>query len=323
MTDHFAIVDRQASDADAMGRDTADWNRFVDEHPAGSWWHRQEWLDYCLAYDSEASDRSFALMKTGDQTLRGRKFREVLAICPAIERDGYIRMGDDPCAGPLSLPDRQVQNEMMKAIALRLAGLDCEWRWNRVPKADGELLTALLSQCEWSHSSWRTAVMSLDHSHRWQSIRKSYRSLIHKAQRECDLEWGASYWPYYEACHRQTATRPRSDATYRHQEQWVKDGFAQVFVAFPKDRTPDLPLAASLVIEYKGHGYYASGPSMQKNLQHALQWLAMESLTKRGLDTYELGWIDRHGEDDSIGFFKRGFGGDLWAVDMVEGEITA
>jgi len=62
---------------------------------------------------------------------------------------------------------------------------------------------------------------------------------------------------------------------------------------------------------------------MQKNLQHALQWLAMESLTKRGLDTYELGWIDRHGKDDSIGFFKRGFGGFLWTVDMVEGVIAA
>lgn len=323
MTDGLIIVDRQPIGADAMGRDTGDWNRFVDDHPAGWWWHRDEWLDYCLAYDSKARDRSFAILKTGTQALHGRQSREVLAICPAIERDGMIRMGDDPCAGPLSLPDRQVQNEMMKAIAMRLAGLDCAWRWNRVPKADGELLTALLSQCEWSHSAWNTAVVSSDNPHRWQSIRKSYRSIIHKAQRDCDLEWGTTYWPYYEACHRQTATRPRSDATYRHQEQWVKDGFAQVFVAFPKDRTPDCPLAASLVIEYKGHGYYASGPSMQKNLQHALQWLAMESLTKRGLDTYELGWIDRHGEDDSIGFFKQGFGGFLWAVDMVEGVIAA
>jgi hypothetical protein len=323
VTDGLIIVDRQPIGADAMGRDTGDWNRFVDDHPAGCWWHREEWLDYCLAYDSKAHDRSFAILKTGTQALRGRQSREVLAICPAIERDGVICMGDDPCAGPLSISDTHVQSEIVSAMKMRLAGLDCAWRWNRYPsyRAEG-LINSLVRGNGLMRSSWQTAIVSLNRPHRWKAIRKSYRSLIHKAQRECDLEWGTSYWPYYEACHRQTATRPRSDATYRHQEQWVNDGFAQVFVAFPKDRMPDCPLAASLVIEYKGHGYYASGPSMQSNIQHALQWLAIESLTKRGLDTYELGWINRHGEDDSIGFFKRGFGGFLWTVDMVKGSMA-
>ena len=287
-----------------------DWNWFVDTHELGCWWQRQEWLDYCMAYDPTATDLSFAVVKDD----------RIVGICPALEREGQVRMGDDPCAGLL------VQSEycavLLSAMQERLAGLSCAWRWNCYPFRS-EMVTAVACLPHFTRSSWQTSIVSLDRPHRWKAIRKSYRSLIHKAQRDCDLEWGTTYWPYYEACHRQTATRPRSDATYRHQEQWVKDGFAQVFVAFPKDRTPDCPLAASLVIEYKGHGYYASGPSMQKNLQHALQWLAIESLTKRGLRTYELGWIDRHGKDDSIGFFKRGFGGFLWTVDMVEGVIAA
>lgn len=81
--------------------------------------------------------------------------------------------------------------------------------------------------------------------------------------------------------------------------------------------TPSTTLAATYVNLYKGHAYYASGPSMQTNLQHALQWAAMQALSILRCSSYEVGWI----KDDGISFFKRGFGGDLKFVDVLGGTI--
>ena len=79
----------------ARFRNSRTWNSFVDRHPNGAWWHRQEWIDYSLAYDPSLVDRSFAIVS------EGMNYPQVVAICPALERNGLICMGDDPCAGPL------------------------------------------------------------------------------------------------------------------------------------------------------------------------------------------------------------------------------
>ena len=290
-----------------------DWNRFVDNHSGGWWWHRSEWLDYSLMYQPGSSDLSFGLV----DTTTGK----VVGMCPAIENLGEVKMGDDPCAGLLSLDDPVIIDTLIDATASRLTGLQCQWRWNRYPIYNRELIESFNRTTGLSRSSWKTAVVSLGRVHRWNRLRKSYRSLIHQAQRDYVLVSGKSYWKDYEACHRSVATRPRPDATYRVQEQWMNDGFGQVYVAFSKESYLSTPKAVSLVIEYKNHAYYASGASKKRNLQHALQWMAMEDFAKRGGETYELGWINQHGEDDSIGFFKKGFGGDLYLVDAITGVL--
>ena len=112
----------------------SDWNDFVDHHPQGWWWHRQEWLDYCLDYDGEARDHSFAVVSLREQ--------RIVAICPAIVKRNVVGMGDDPCAGLLSINDRSVRDELVRLTVNRLQGLQCSWRWTQFPMSDTEFVMA-------------------------------------------------------------------------------------------------------------------------------------------------------------------------------------
>lgn len=314
------------------------WNKFIDDHHAGSFWHRKEWLDYCLAYDPDAQDLSFAM--TDYQT------NQIIAVCPAIESHGKIHMGDDPCAGPLSVGDSSVIHHLVKEIDTRFKGLQGSWRWNSNPsdRFTSALIDSLLGTLyKFKKTEWDTSIVDLTKmhystdklDHLWRRIRKSYRSLIRAAEREYDLVeqyrgWGHQdpNWDHYKQIHQRKATRPRPEKTYDLQAQWVKSGRASIYVALkhgheqmpmPEQLEKWMGVATALVIEYKGRGYYASGASLQPNLQHALQWTAMQSLGRRGGKSYELGWVNRHGENDSIGFFKKGFGGNLYLVDAIAG----
>ena len=346
---------------------SAVWDTFVDKHPAGAWWHRQAWIDYSLAYDSKATDRSFAVVSEA----AGYPF--IVGLCPAIERDGVVCMGDDPCAGPLITTQPKLSaaraqacvDAMVSAIRDTLGGMEVRWRWNRYPHDYRNAIGSLSSLLGLSYDTWETSVVKvwggrgLDATARdmtqnarrndeplrqWHAMRNSYRSLIKQTARDYTVGWGTDHlWPHYELCHRQTATRPRDGETYKHQLKWVRQGHAYIMAAFNKiggtegamdqdglvasplswpvvgsSPTPSTILAAAYVIAYKGHGYYASGPSIEKNLQHALQWGAIQVMSSvlHG-DSYDVGWL----KDDGIGFFKRGFGGDRCAVDVLRGTI--
>jgi len=133
-----------------------DWNWFVDTHELGCWWQRQEWLDYCMAYDPTATDLSFAVVEDD----------RIVGICPALEREGQVRMGDDPCAGLL------VQSEycavLLSAMQERLAGLSCAWRWNCYPFRS-EMVLCGAAECDAGTASWpvvRVAMESLSVSER-------------------------------------------------------------------------------------------------------------------------------------------------------------
>jgi hypothetical protein len=359
-------------------RGPSKWNYFVKSHPAGSWWHTEEWLDYCLDYDANAVDLSFALVNDSKP-----ERLIVLAICPAIKTNNTIRMGHDACAGPLAFENTHV-DLLCNEISKRLSGCDVEWRWNRYP-FDYRNMIVRFSECieEPRHLSWNTAMVSLNAplngltseayerfnygavvssaGRRWRNIRKSYRSLIRRTEEQYSFlasrpntsspHW--SLWNHYVACHKACATKPRSDASYRHQLSWIKKGFGDILIAFPKggldhsagelpgrvtsslprtstdgsSPSPSTTTAAAYVINYKGHHYYASGPSLEKNVQHALQWRVIQYLAHRGLDgldygqSYELGWVDKV-QNDPIGFFKSGFGGELHGVDCVTGRIA-
>jgi hypothetical protein len=361
------------------------WNAFVEGHAAGSWWHTDEWLDYCLDYESGVTDLSFALVNEGKS---GRL--TVLGVCPAIAKGNTIRMGHDPCAGPLVLSSLyEYHGEsgidlLESAIRRQLSGCDVEWRWNRHP-FDYRNTIVGLSKCfeEPRYLSWNTSIVPLgsplngltaeayakfnhgaivsSEGHRWRNIRKSYRSLIRRAEERYSF-WSSrpftsstrwSLWDHYVACHKACATKPRPDASYGHQLSWIRKGIGDIFIASPKggldhlvgefpgrvtsslprtstdgsSPSPSTTTAAAYVINYKGRHYYASGPSRAKNVQHALQWRIIQSLADGGLrgvpgDSYELGWVDKV-KDDPIGFFKEGFGGELHAVDCVTGRIAS
>ena len=75
------------------------------------------------------------------------------------------------------------------------------------------------------------------------------------------------------------------------------------------------------VIRYKDYYYYASGPSLEKDIQHALQWRIIQYVASQNGKAYELGWTDKQ-KDDPIGFFKRGFTNKHSHVDCLTGVIT-
>lgn len=346
---------------------SAVWDTFVDKHPSGAWWHRQAWIDYSLAYDRKTIDRSFAVVSES----AGYPF--IVGLCPAIERDGVVCMGDDPCAGPListqgklsAARSQACHDAMVSSIKKMLGGIEVQWRWNRYPNDYRNTIGDLAESLGLKYETWDTSVVKVwggrelgvtarDVTHdsrcrdepmrQWLSMRKSYRSLIKKTAREHTIGWGTDYlWPHFELCHRQTATRPRDGETYKHQLKWLRQGHAYIMAAFPKiggtegamdqdglvasplswpvvgsSPTPSTILSAAYVIAYKGHGYYASGPSLKKGLQHALQWGAMQVMSNvlHG-DSYEVGWL----KEDGIGFFKGGFGGDRCGVDVLRGTI--
>ena len=346
---------------------SAVWDTFVDKHPAGAWWHRQAWLDYSLAYDTKAVDRSFAVVS------EAAGYPYIVGLCPAIERDGVVCMGDDPCAGPLitSQPKlsaaraKACHDVMVSCVRDALDGVKVSWRWNRYPHDYRNTISDLASSLGLAYETWETSVVKTWGGHdlgvtardvthearctseplsQWRAMRNSYRSLITQTARGYTVGWGQdNLWPHYEFCHRQTATRPRDGATYKQQLKWLRQGHAYIVAAFPKiegtenamdsdgwvaspltwpaagsSPAPSTVLAAAYVIAYKGHGYYASGPSIKKNLQHALQWTAIQVMSNamHG-DSYEVGWL----KDDGIGFFKRGFGGDRCGVDVLRGTI--
>jgi hypothetical protein len=324
-------------------RDSATWDGFVDRHAAGYWWHRQAWLDYSLAYDSKAVDRSFAIVS------QAGGYPRVMGVCPAIEREGLVCMGagDVACAGPLSVQHDNAEyaawclDAMVRAMQSRLGGVECWWSWNREPCDCRDMGAVLASRLGLERSVVRTSLVPVHGERVWSDVRKSYRALVLSAAREYDIGYGfESLWPHYEMCHRQCATRPRDGDTYLHQLRWLRQGSAFVVVALPRrggvagamdqggwvasplswassgsGPDPSATLAAAFVLLYKGRAYYASGPSLQPNLQHALQWAAIQAIEHLGGHTYELG----HDTDDGIGFFKRGFGKTLGSVDVVRG----
>lgn len=361
------------------------WNAFVDRHPSGTFWHREEWLDYCLEYEPGVTDLSFALVDE-----RKRERPRVVAICPAIEKGKRIRMGHDPCIGPLveisgwdHSKDSAEHNigalhKLGSEVSKRLSGYQVEWRWNRFPfDYRNTILRFGQFVSDPNYISWRSAVVPVrlpldglteqsyrafnagsahtSEAMRWSQVRKSYKSLIRQAEEKyvflqgketsSSREW--SLWNHYVTVHKECATIPRSDKTYDHQMKWLKNGQAIILAVFPKGgidkklseypgrvtsslqahRSTDgagpstsTTLACAYVIRYKDYFYYASGPSLEKNIQHALQWRIIQYVASQNGKAYELGWIDKE-PNDPIGFFKRGFTNEYGYVDCLTGVI--
>jgi hypothetical protein len=105
------------------------------------------------------------------------------------------------------------------------------------------------------------------------------------------------------------------------QAMWVEKGHAFLCVAY--SRTKEFPVAASYVITYKGHAYWASGQSLDRGIQHAVQCAIIEHLVKRpDIKTYEMGWVPEDGGErgEKIKFFKSGFGGQGQPIGIYDVE---
>jgi len=211
------------------------------------------------------------------------------------------------------------------------------------------------SEDGWRDDGWPTQVLDLAHTSpadRWRAVRRSYKSLIHRAQRTTRLLVWDHTLPAdaaVEACRRLHVeaagreTRPR--ATWALMADWIHEGHGMLVLALkggpsksaagaspaPSTTHPqsentcshfgnadiltDILLGWAYVYTYQGWSYYGHAVNRHPDIGPAIQWTAIEALAARGdITHYELGWQQPTDDpkDQAIQFFKRGFGGELW-----------
>ena len=196
---------------------------------------------------------------------------------------------------------------------------ECLYEWKTSPLADDEDfsdLDKLVCPIPFDHvvSTHLSQVIDL-RIHKWSDVRKSYRGLINQANKRL-LYFRQADAYHYMNIHMEAFGQCRNEQTYSIQEQWIKDGYA--FCLTSIDGQSGEHAAAALWITYKECAYYASGPSLQDNVQHAMVWESLFHLKDLGITLVELGQIDGETEKEkNIGKFKAGFGGEAKPFTIV------
>ena len=288
------------------------WDRFVLAHPEGWFFHSEAWLDYALAYAPGSRDASVAIV-SGD---------EVEAVVPAVlATDGSPTYGGQPMAAPLLGDNIDMEWEMFPSM--RVA-----WR----PGTDIDDITVPSTGTLQRDTTFVVDLWDGDEVAHWRRLRKSYRSLVHQAERDYDivvasgisqntqrLVYAVAQDLHVEAAGRRT----RSAATWELMTQWASAG--QGLVAVAQDRATQAYVGFAYAIRWKHWSYWMSGATLRRNLQHALQWHLMKALMCDGETRYyEIGHAADHAAPDdekakNIAFFKAGFGGQRWTVLSVDG----
>lgn len=293
----YAFVPREKIGSD-------EWNKFADIHVDGCWWHRWEWLEYCLAY-AGGTDHSMGIM-LHDQ---------LCGILPLIEESGQFKGGRNPLACALATFQDDELAMCLTAYVHKVA------QWAKV--LTGEFMVhphASVPANQWEslnteNISFKTRVIDLTKpvADRKHDVRDSYKSLLNKY----DCIGGADIvFPAYEQLHQGKYNMPRSQATYDLQKSWCASGFARVYAVPSEQSKSQLADAAALWFIYKQHAYYASAVNTGKNLAHPLMWFALNDLARMGVQTAELGWqgLAKTEKEKNIEFWKRGWGGSDWTI---------
>lgn len=176
---------------------------------------------------------------------------------------------------------------------------------------------------ELAEATWQTRVidLSLSEEELWRGVRKSYHAIIHGAERAFIVEDWTAMCAVQEAhrIHAASAGREtRTPETWDLMAEWLTQRQACLVGA---ERMGELgsAFAFAYLIIWGQWAYYASGASLELNVQHALIWRAMKELKARGVRYFEIGWMERDGDSEKergIVKFKQGFGG----VDMPANE---
>ncbi len=274
---------------DSGSVDQAQWDAFVEGHPMGSFWHTSEWVDY----QAELSVNMSQALMDGN---------EIIGVMPLFWDKGVLAVEGEP--GPLPLFKGKDSADVGLELLSRV-----EW-WSRArfrsPPFDGKPDTGF-------HS--RMIDVSEPPAKLWTRVRKSYQSLANQGAKDSRLTMVVgtemSLGLAYQDAHL-SAGGSRPQATYASQISWLSKGMGFVAAAW----TNQAVVGAIYVILYKGWAYYASGPSTQRNVQHALQWRVVQELCRRPTAIYEIGW-QHHAQDkkgQNIEFYKRGWGGRDWGI---------
>jgi hypothetical protein len=203
---------------------------------------------------------------------------------------------------------------------------ECLHEWKSSPLADDHDLSEAVPWDEWDDVPAYTTEEHLSQvidlrTHKWSDIRKSYHSIIHRAE-DTHHFTSTSIMPYMLA-HITAFGAVRHSNTFKIQESWIQSGNALAVCAYKgtHDLKPS-PLTAALWIIYQGCAYYASGPSSERDVQHAVIWNSLQLLKARGVTLVDMGQIDGETEKErNIGKFKQGFGGEAKPFTIVRRKI--
>ena len=145
----------------------------------------------------------------------------------------------------------------------------------------------------------------------WQGVRKSYHSIIHRANEQYDdIRQDISIIPF-RLTHHAAFGNVRTEQTFIEQSKWLASGYGiSVSATSSTEEGTHSTVAAAYWIIYKGYAYYASGPAIEKNVQHAVIWKSLELLKDKGIQFVDMGQVDGDSvKERNIGKFKAGFGG--------------
>lgn len=181
---------------------------------------------------------------------------------------------------------------------------ECLHEWKSSPLAndhdleDGYLYPGMIFE---NHQS---QVIDL-RTHKWSDVRKSYRGLINQAEKKYGIS-EIHYISTFQELHRQAFGVARNDETFSIQGEWLRSGNAMLVQGGRESW-----IGAVLWIIYRGCAYFASSPSVENNIQHAIIWRSFRLLKEKGVTLIDMGQIDSMTEKEkSIGFFKSGWGGE-------------
>lgn len=293
-----------------------EWDRFCAESSGAWFWHTSRWLAYQEARG--ATNLSFGL-QDGDR---------IVAICPLIlegEAERRFTVEGHPGAWPAFkdwLP-RPVLVEAKEAIADHVAQLASLHGIHSATFRSCPLTS--MSPCLPGFSSrqaWASRIVDLTQNKKQlhAGLRKSYRALINRGLRELKFTIG----PFHvcKELHAGAAghqTRP--DETWQMMWDWEIEGNGIASIAL----RGNWPVGFVYFILYKNCAYYASGASLEPDVQHALIWHSILRLMEKGIRSLELGWQGQAQDEKgkAIEFFKAGFGGEDVPVVVIERRFTA
>lgn len=295
--------------ADRAQVDRAFWDRSVDLHEYGWWFHRSEWLDYALAYTPLSVDKSTVMLQKVLE-MPQCVYAQPMALVPMVmDPEGKPVYGGQMTPAPLVADEDDAVLHNMPVL-LR-PGQEAP---EDMP-VDVDLVT---------HYTHVVDLLDGDDGAHWKRVRKSYHSLIRKAEREYGITVHSNIpdakavvlMEHARHLHILAAGREtRSIKTWDYMTCWLTAGHGVLALA---QTEAGATVGFAYAIRYKDWSYWASGATIVPNVQHALQWQLMHALRcDEKTRYYEVG----HDADEQdgqkakgIAFFKSGLGGSRWPV---------
>ena len=193
------------------------WDRYCNAHPLAWFWHRSGWMEYC-SHHGDLMNMSFAVV-LDDGSVAG--------LCPIILDGNDLTYQNGPCPEPLYDND-SVRYELLRHLRAII---------------DSYLVTSYefreqIEGLQADDISWQTQVIQLlprNETERWREVRRSYKSIIHTAQRTHRIERSCdpSAVEILHGLHRDQAGRETRDQyTWDLMASWVASGHAYLCLAW-------------------------------------------------------------------------------------------